>query len=80
MKLEVILERYPYRFVQFGKLKTGYQILEYRSSMNGLEDTMTCLLDSQAQSLTSRHEYTKWLDPDPRAAYLEIQTHTSYTS
>ena len=28
MKLEVILDRYPYRFVQFGELESGYPDLE----------------------------------------------------
>ena len=50
MKLEVILERYPYRFVQFGKLKTGYpdfRIQKFNEWTRRYNDMY--LLDSQAQ-------------------------------
>ena len=71
MKLEVILDRYPYRFVQFGELVSGYPDLRIQK-MNYI--TWRCndmyYLDSQAQLdyCIEDPEYVKWLDPDPEVA------------
>ena len=71
MKLEVILERYPYRFVQFGKLKSGYPDFRIQK-MNNITWRYNdmYLLDSQAQldCCLEDPEYVKWLDPDPEVA------------
>ena len=44
MKTEVLLERYPYRYVQSGTIElNGIPTIEFKSSMNGLNDTKTCI-------------------------------------
>ena len=71
MKLEVILDRYPYRFVQCGKLKNGYPDFRIQK-MNYVTWRYNdmYLLDSQTQldCCIEDHEYVKWLDPDPEVA------------
>lgn len=68
MKPTVILDRYPYRFVQMGNLESGYPDLSIQK-MN--YDTWRWndmyYLDSQAQldCCIEDPEYVKWLDPDP---------------
>jgi len=71
MKPVVILERYPYRFVESGKLDSGYpdfRIQKFNEWTRRYNDMY--LLDSQAQldCCIEDHEYTKWLDPDPEVA------------
>ena len=86
MKLEVILERYPYRYVQSGTLKTGYpdlRIQKFNEWTRRYNDMY--LLDSQAQldCCIEDHEYTKWLDPAPEVAAYPRDTDTitsPYTS
>ena len=71
MKLEVILDRYPYRFVQFGKLESGYPDLRIQKmNYNTWRWNDMYLLDSQAQLdyCIEDREYVKWLDPDPEVA------------
>ena len=71
MKPVVILERYPYRFVESGTLDSGYpdfRIQKFNEWTKRYNDMY--LLDSQAQldCCIEDHEYTKWLDPDPEVA------------
>ena len=71
MKLDVILDRYPYRFVQFGKLKSGYPDFRIQKmNFNTWRWNDMYLLDSQAQLdyCIEDREYVKWLDPDPEVA------------
>ena len=71
MKLEVILDRYPYRFVQFGKLESGYPDFRIQKmNFNTWRWNDMYLLDSQAQLdyCIEDREYVKWLDPDPEVA------------
>ena len=50
MKLEVILDRYPYRFVQFGELESGYPDLRIQKmNYNTWRWNDMYYLDSQAQ-------------------------------
>jgi len=71
MKLEVILDRYPYRFVQCGKLESGYPDLRIQK-MNYTTWRWNDMyyLDSAAQldCCIEDPEYVKWLDPDPEVA------------
>ena len=71
MKLEVILDRYPYRFVEYGKLKNGYPDFRIQK-MNYVTWRYNdmYLLDSQTQldCCIEDHEYVKWLDPAPEVA------------
>tara|TARA_B100000579_G_scaffold132460_1_gene107052 strand:+ start:15883 stop:16143 length:261 start_codon:yes stop_codon:yes gene_type:complete len=71
MKLDVILDRYPYRFVQFGKLESGYPDFRIQKmNFNTWRWNDMYLLDSQAQLdyCIEDREYVKWLDPDPEVA------------
>ena len=71
MKLEVILDRYPYRFVQFGKLESGYPDLRIQKmNYNTWRWNDMYYLDSQTQldCCIEDPEYVKWLDPDPEVA------------
>ena len=71
MKLDVILDRYPYRFVQFGKLESGYPDFRIQKmNFNTWRWNDIYLLDSQAQLdyCIEDREYVKWLDPDPEVA------------
>ncbi len=69
MKPEVILERYPYRYVQCGKLEINgmpdYRIQKYNDWTKRYSDMY--LLDNSIQLdyAIEDFEYTKWLDPDP---------------
>ena len=71
MKLEVILDRYPYRFVQFGELESGYPDLRIQKmNYNTWRWNDMYYLDSSAQldCCIEDPEYMKWLDPDPEVA------------
>ena len=79
MKLEVILDRYPYRFVQFGKLESGYPDLRIQKmNFNTWRWNDMYLLDSQAQldACIEDREYVKWLDPDPEVAAYPLKSNT----
>ena len=72
MKIEVILERSPYRYVQVGLLRNGfpdYRIQKYNDTTERYEDIY--LLDSgnQLDYAIEDFEYTKWLDPDGVPSY-----------
>ena len=72
MKIEVILERSPYRYVQVGLLRNGfpdYRIQKYNDTTERYEDIY--LLDSgnQLDYAIEDFEYTKWLDPDDISCY-----------
>jgi len=71
-KTQVILERYPYRFVQKGLLEEGgapdFRIQKFNDIQKRYYDMY--YLDSQAQldCAIEDPEYVKWLDPDPEVA------------
>ena len=71
MKPEVILERYPYRYVECGTLEINgmpdYRIQKYNDWTKRYSDMY--LLDNSIQLdyVIEDFEYTKWLDPDPEA-------------
>ena len=72
MKPTVILERFPYRYVQCGTLDTNglpdFRIQKFHELYKRYYDMY--YLDSQAQldCCLEDHEYVKWLDPDPEVA------------
>ena len=72
MKPTVLLERFPYRYVQVGYLKTNgkpdYRIQKWNEWTERYNDMY--LLDNAIQLDTAMEdfEYTKWLDPDPEVA------------
>ena len=68
-KPTIILEKYPYRYIQFGILENNdmpdYRIQKFNDWTKRYNDMY--LLDNQMQLDTCLEdpEYTKWLDPDP---------------
>lgn len=67
-KPEVILERYPYRYVQCGMLENGfpdYRIQKWNEWSKRYKDMYYCDNGMQLETAMEDFEYTKWLDPDP---------------
>ena len=67
-KPEVILERYPYRYVQCGMLENGfpdYRIQKWNEWSKRYKDMYYCDNGMQMDTAMEDLEYTKWLDPDP---------------
>ena len=76
--MNVIFERYPYRYISNGVLENGkpdYRIQKFNDWTKRYNDMY--LLDNSLQLDTAIEdfEYTKWLDPDPEvAAYAHNAT------
>jgi hypothetical protein len=71
--MKIILEKFPYRYVECGTLDNGfpdYRIQKADSWTKRYRDMY--LLDNQMQLLTAieDQEYTKWLDPDRVPCYV----------
>ena len=82
MKPTVILERFPYRYVQCGLLEINgrpdYRIQKYHEWKKRYFDMY--FLDNQMQLDTCLEdpEYTKWLDSDPDVcAYRKFNSVTN---
>lgn len=76
-KPEVILERYPYRYVQCGLLENGfpdYRIQKWNEWSKRYKDMYYCDNGMQMETAMEDFEYTKWLDPDP-----EVGAYRKYT-
>jgi hypothetical protein len=76
-KPEVILERYPYRYVQCGMLENGfpdYRIQKWNEWSKRYKDMYYCDNGMQMDTAMEDFEYTKWLDPDP-----EVGAYRKYT-
>jgi hypothetical protein len=76
-KPEVILERYPYRYVQCGLLENGfpdYRIQKWNEWSKRYKDMYYCDNGMQMDTAIEDFEYTKWLDPDP-----EVGAYRKYT-
>ena len=73
--MKILLERFPYRYVECGTLeingKPDYRIQKANSWSKRYSDMY--LLDNQMQLLTAidDFEYTKWLDPDGVPCYTK---------
>lgn len=73
--MQVILERFPYRYVQCGLLeingKPDYRIQKWNEWTKRYNDMY--LLDNQMQLDTCLEdfEYTKWLDPECVPCYIK---------
>ena len=72
--MKVLLERFPYRYVESGTLDNGfpdYRIQKANEYTKRYSDMY--LLDNQMQLLTAMEdfEYTKWLDPEGVPAYAK---------
>ena len=70
--MNILLERFPYRYVECGTLENGfpdYRIQKADSWTKRYKDMY--LLDNQMQLLTAMEDfdYTNWLDPDRVPCY-----------
>ena len=73
-KMNVIMERYPYRYVECGTLENGfpdYRIQKEDYYTKRYRDMYLC--DNSMQHTTSKEdfEYTKWLDPEGVPCYVK---------
>ncbi|AFK66338.1 gp206 [Synechococcus phage S-CBM2] len=73
-KATVLLEQFPYRYVESGILENGmpdYRIQKVDSYTGRYRDMY--LLDNKMQLMTAMEdfEYTKWLDPDNVPCYIK---------
>lgn len=72
--MKILLERYPYRYVECGTLENGfpdYRIQKANEWTKRYNDMYLC--DNQMQILTAMedYDYTCWLDPDRVPAYVK---------
>ncbi len=82
-KTEVILERFPYRFVQKGLLEINgepdYRIQKFNEVTRLYRDMYYLDSSIQLDYCIEDPEYVKWLDPDPEvAAYPNQGDSVSY--
>jgi hypothetical protein len=74
-KSVVLLERFPYRYIQVGILeingKPDFRIQKIDDYTGRYRDMYLC--DNEMQFITAidDFEYTKWLDPDRVPAYVK---------
>ena len=71
--MKVLLERFPYRYVESGTLENGmpdFRIQKANEYTKRYSDMYLC--DNQMQILLAMEdfEYTKWLDPDRVPCYI----------
>ena len=75
MKPTVILERYPYRYVQCGTLeingKPDFRIQKVDEYTNRYRDMYLCDNQVQLDYALEDFEYTKWLDPAGVPCYVK---------
>ena len=82
-KTEVILERFPYRFVQKGLLEINgepdYRIQKFNEVTRLYRDMYYLDSSIQLDYCIEDPEYVKWLDPDPEVgAYPNQGDSVSY--
>ena len=64
--MNVIMERYPYRYVEAGTLENGspdYRIQKKDEYTKRYKDMYLCDNGMQLTTAIEDFEYTKWLDP-----------------
>jgi hypothetical protein len=68
-KVQVYLERFPYRFVTVGIIDLNgmpdYRIQKYNEWTKRYSDMYLCDNGMQFEIAMEDPEYAKWLDPDP---------------
>ena len=73
-KQVVLLERFPYRYVQAGTLETNgkpdCRIQKVDSYSGKYRDMYLCDNEMQLMTAMDDHEYTCWLDPAGVPAYV----------
>ena len=72
--MDVIMERFPYRYVEAGTLKNGkpdFRIQKMGRYSPRYKDTYLCDNGMQLMQAIEDFEYTKWLDPDGVPCYVK---------
>ena len=70
----VIMERYPYRYVEAGTLENGkpdFRIQKMGHYSPRYKDMYLCDNGMQMMQAIEDFEYTKWLDPDGVPSYVK---------
>ena len=70
--MKVIMERYPYRYVETGTLDNGfpdYRIQKYNEYSKRYKDMYLLDNSRKLDCALEDVEYTKWLDPEGVPAY-----------
>jgi len=72
--MTVILDRFPYRYVESGTLNNGnsdFRIQKVDSYTGRYRDMYLCDNEMQFMTAIEDFEYTKWLDPDNVPCYIK---------
>ena len=73
--MEVLLEKYPYRYVEAGIIELNgepdYRIQKYNTYTMRYRDMYLCDNSIQFDMCIEDLEYTKWLDPDGVPCYVK---------
>ena len=72
--MNIIMERYPYRYVESGKLENGkpdFRIQKENHYTKRYNDMYLCDNGMQLMQAIEDFEYTKWLDPDGVPCYIK---------
>ena len=71
--MKILLERFPYRYVECGTLENGYpdyRIQKADEYTKRYKDMYLCDNGMQITTAMEDFEYTKWLDPDRVPCYI----------
>ena len=80
-KPTVLLERFPYRYIQTGTLENGKpdcRIQKMSSFSKRYTDMYLCDNEMQLMTAMEDHDYTCWLDPDNVPAYRKDVARNMY--
>ena len=72
--MQVLLERFPYRYIENGTLENGkpdFRIQKIDSNSHRLKDMYRCDNGMQLTQAMEDFEYTKWLDPACVPCYVK---------
>ena len=73
--MNVIMERFPYRYVESGVIelngKPDYRIQKFNEYTRRYNDMYLCDNSMQLDIAIEDFEYTKWLDPDGVPCYVK---------
>ena len=73
--MDVIMERFPYRYVESGIIelngKPDYRIQKFNEYTRRNNDMYLCDNAMQLDTALEDFEYTKWLDPDGVPCYVK---------
>ena len=79
--MEVLHEKYPYRYVESGVIELNgqpdYRIQKYNTYSMRYRDMYLCDNFMQLETAMEDFEYTKWLDPSPEVTACLLYTSPS---